>query len=151
MILIERIVKPKTTSEVLDRHLKSFAERDVDGIVSDYSSDAVLFMPGGQLKGPDAIKPLFEALVSEFAKPGSSFTMQLRSIEGEHAYILWSAETADNWYEFATDTFVVRKGKIVAQSFAAKIKAKPQTRASGDTQKCDPVTARIICESMEIL
>ena len=113
-----------STSEVLDRHLKSFAEHDVDRIVADYSSDAVLFTPGGPLKGPDAIKPLFEALISEFAKPGSSFTMQQRCVEGEHAYILWTAETADNWYEFATDTFVVQQGKIVAQSFGAKIKPK---------------------------
>ena len=79
-------------------------------------------MPTGVLKGPDAIRPLFDTLVSEFAKPGSSFTMQQRCIDGDHAYILWSAETADNSYEFATDTFVVRNGKIAAQSFAAKIK-----------------------------
>jgi ketosteroid isomerase-like protein len=113
-----------STSDVLDRHLKSFAEHDVDGVLADYSSDTVLFTPTGPLKGPDAIKPLFQALVSEFAKPGSSFTMQQRSIEGDHAYILWTAETADNSYEFATDTFVVRNGKIVAQSFAAKVKPK---------------------------
>ena len=113
-----------STSDVLDRHLKSFAEYDVDGLLSDYSSDAVLFAPSGPLKGPDAIRSLFEALVSEFAKPGSSFTMQLQSIEGDYAYILWTAETADNSYEFATDTLVVRNGKIVAQSFAAKIKPK---------------------------
>jgi ketosteroid isomerase-like protein len=113
-----------STSDVLDRHLKSFAEYDVDGVLADYSSDAVLFVPTGPLKGRDAIKPLFQALVSEFAKPGSSFTMQQRSIEGDHAYIVWTAETADNSYEFATDTFVVRNGKIVAQSFAAKIKPK---------------------------
>jgi hypothetical protein len=50
--------------------------------------------------------------------------MQQRCIEGDHAYILWTAETADNSYEFATDTFVVRNGKIVAQSFAAKVKPK---------------------------
>jgi hypothetical protein len=37
---------------------------------------------------------------------------------------LWTAETADNTYEEATDTFVVRNGKIVAQSFAAKITPK---------------------------
>ena len=117
-------MKMVSTSDVLDRHLKSFAEHDVDSAVSDYSLDAVLFAPNGPLKGPDAIKPLFEALISEFAKPGSSFTMQLRSIEGDHAYILWTAETADNSYEFATDTFVVRNGKIIAQSFAAKIKPK---------------------------
>ena len=113
-----------STSDVLDRHLKSFAEHDVEGILADYSSDAVLFVPTGPLKGPDAIKPFFQALLSEFAKPGSSFTMQHRSIEGDHAYIVWTAETADNSYEFATDTFVVRNSKIVAQTFAAKIDPK---------------------------
>jgi hypothetical protein len=50
--------------------------------------------------------------------------MLQRYIEGDHAYITWTAETADNSDEFATDTFVVRNGKIVAQSFAANIKSK---------------------------
>ena len=117
-------MKMLSTSDVLDGHLKSFADYDVEGVVADYSSDAVLFVPSGTLKGPDSIKPFFQALISEFGKPGSSFTMQLRSIEGDHAYILWSAETADNSYEFATDTFFVRDRKIVAQSFAAKIRPK---------------------------
>jgi len=40
------------------------------------------------------------------------------------AYILWTAETADNVYEVGTDTFIVQDGKIVAQSFAAKITPK---------------------------
>ena len=70
------------------------------------------------------IKPLFQHLVSEFAKPGSSFTMQQRCVESDHAYTIWTAETADSSYEFATDTLVVREGKIVARSFAAKIKPK---------------------------
>jgi hypothetical protein len=120
----EKTMTTLSTSDVLDRHLNSFAKFDVAGIVADYSSDAILFTPTGPLRGPAEIKPLFQALVSEFAKPGSSFTMQHRSIEGDHGYILWTAETADNSYEFATDTFVVRNGKIVAQSFAAKIKRK---------------------------
>ena len=45
-------------------------------------------------------------------------------VEGDYAYILWTAETADNVYEMGSDTFVVRDGKIVAQSFAAKTTAK---------------------------
>lgn len=45
---------------------------------------------------------LSQSLISEFAKPG----------------------TADHSYEFATDTFVIRNGKIVAQSFAAKASPK---------------------------
>ena len=120
----EEFMKMLSTSDVLDGHLKSFADYDIEGVVADYSSDAVLFVPSGPLKGPDSIKPFFQALISEFGKPGSSFTMQLRSVDGDHAYILWSAETADNSYEFATDTFFVRDGKIVAQSFAAKITPK---------------------------
>jgi hypothetical protein len=50
--------------------------------------------------------------------------MQLQSIDGEFAYALWSAETADNVYAMATDTHVVRDGKIVAQSFAGLITPK---------------------------
>jgi SnoaL-like domain len=92
-----------------------------------HSSDAVLFVPGRPLKGPHAIKPFFQAFFSEFAKPGASFSMRQRYVDGDYAYILWSAETADNSYEAATDTFVVQKGKIVAQSFAAKITPKRGT------------------------
>jgi ketosteroid isomerase-like protein len=69
-----------STSDVLDRHLNSFAKYDLAGVLADYSSDAVLFTPTGPLRGPSEIKRLFQALVSEFAKPGSSFTMQHRSM-----------------------------------------------------------------------
>jgi len=113
-----------TTKDVLDQHLKCFGENDLDGVLADYSSDAVLFIPGKPLKGLNAIKPFFQAFFSEFAKPGASFSMREQCVEGDYAYILWSAETADNSYEAATDTFVVRDGKIVPQSFAAKITPK---------------------------
>jgi len=46
--------------------------------------------------------------------------MKQQFVEGECAYILWTAETADNVYEVGTDTFVVRDGKIVTQSFTGK-------------------------------
>ena len=49
---------------------------------------------------------------------------QQQFIDGDHAYILWNAETADNIYDLGTDTFVVRDGKIVAQSFTARIRPK---------------------------
>lgn len=113
-----------STKEVLDHHLRCFGAGDLEGVLSDYSSDAVLFVPTGPLKGTGAMKPVFRAIFAEFAKPGSSFVMHQRWVEGNYAYILWSAETADNLYEAATDTFVIQDGKIVAQSFAAKITPK---------------------------
>ncbi len=113
-----------SANDVLDRHLNSFAKGDVEGILADYSPDAVLFTPAGPLKGVGAMRPLFQSLVAEFAKPGASFNMTQRSAEGDYAYIIWTAETADNSYEFATDTFLVRDSRIIAQSFAAKITPK---------------------------
>jgi len=116
-----------TTNEVLDQHLKCFGENDLDGVLAAYSSDVVFFIPGRSLKGPRAIKSFFQSLLSEFAKPGASFSMRQQCVEGDYAYILWTAETPDNSYEDATDTFVVRNGKIVAQSFTAKITPKHLT------------------------
>ena len=113
-----------STKDVLDHHLKCFGEGNLEGILVDYSPDAVLFMPTGPLKGLAAIKPVFQAMFSEFAKPGASFDMHQQYVDGDYAYILWNAETAENCYDGATDTFVVRNGKIVAQSFAAKITPK---------------------------
>jgi ketosteroid isomerase-like protein len=113
-----------STKDVLDHHLKSFSEGDLKGILSDYAPGAVMFTPDGPLRGPDEMRPLFQALIAEFGKPGAAFTLKRQSIDGDYAYILWTAETADNVYEVATDTFVVRNGKITAQSFTGKITPK---------------------------
>ena len=112
------------TKDVLDHHLKCFGEGDLNGILSDYAPDAVLFTSDGPLKGAHAMRPLFQAMIAEFGKPGAAFSMKRQYVEGDYAYILWAAETADNHYELGTDTFVVRYGKIVAQSFTGKIVPK---------------------------
>ncbi len=113
-----------TTKDVLEHHLKCFGAGDLAGTLSDYIPDAVLFLPDGPRKGVDAMSPVFQAIFAEFAKPGATFSMQQLSVEGDYAYVLWTAETADNVYELGTDTFVIRDGKIIAQSFAGKIRPK---------------------------
>ena len=113
-----------STKDVVDHHLKSFGEGDLKGILSDYAPGAILFTPEGPLRGIDAIRPLFQAMLAEFRKPGAAFSLKQQFVEGDYAYILWTAETADNVYELGTDTFVVREGKIVIQSFAGRIVPK---------------------------
>jgi ketosteroid isomerase-like protein len=113
-----------STKDVLNNHLKYFGAGDLKAILSDYAPDAVMFTPDGVLRGVEAIRPLFQRLIGEFGKPGTAFSMKQQFVEGDYAYILWTAETADNVYELATDTFVVREGKIMAQSFTGKIKPK---------------------------
>ena len=91
---------------------------------SDYGPDAVFFTPDGPLVGADAIRPFYQAMFAEFGKPGAATRLTHLSIVGDYAYVLWTAETAENLYELGTDTTVVRNGKIVAQSYAARIKHK---------------------------
>ena len=111
----------RSPRSVIDNPLKCFGEGDLEGILSDYAPQAVLFTPQAPLRGVAEIRPLFESLLAEFGRPGATFRLDHLSVDGEHGYILWSAETADNVYELATDTFVVRDGRITAQSFAGKI------------------------------
>lgn len=113
-----------STKQIIDHHLQAFSERDLNGVLSDYAPDAVFFTRQGALHGSDAIRPLFQALIAEFGKPGAAFNMKEQIVDGDYAYIVWTAETADNVYELGTDTFIVRDGKIVAQSFTGKITPK---------------------------
>ena len=113
-----------STQAVVDHHLQCFGAGDLPGILADYAPDAIMCTPTGVLRGPDSMTPFFQAMFAEFAKPGTSFSMQLQSVEGDVAYLLWAAETADNTYESGTDTFVVRDGKILAQTYAAKVTPK---------------------------
>ena len=65
----------RSTHEVIDSHLRCFGERNLEGILSDYAPDAVLFTPEGPLRGVDAIRPLFQAMIAEFGKPGTAFRL----------------------------------------------------------------------------
>ena len=114
-----------STKDVLDHHLKCFGEGNLEGILADYSSDAVLFIHAcrtaeGSRRSSLCSRPCFQSLQSLALRS----LWHQQGVEGDYAYILWMAETADNSYDAATETFVVRNGKIVAQSFAAKITPK---------------------------
>lgn len=114
----------RTTTQVIDNHLKCFGDGDLDGILADYAPQAVLFTPEATLRGHDAIRGLFVAMLAEFGQAGTRFTLAHRAVEGEHGYILWTAETPDRVYELGTDTFFVRGGRIAVQSFAARTVSK---------------------------
>jgi len=60
-------------------------------------------------------------IIAKFAKPGTTLSRKQQLFDGDYAYVVWTAETTDNVYEMGTDTFVIREGKIVAQSFTAKV------------------------------
>jgi ketosteroid isomerase-like protein len=109
-----------TTKQVLDHHLQAFGDLDLEEILADYTDESVLLTADGPVQGMDQLKGVFEAFFAEFGKPGTTFEMKQKLISGDVAYIVWTAKTADNVYEVATDTFVIDDGKIEVQSFTAK-------------------------------
>src|SRR5829696_8144645 len=113
----------KRTEETLLKHLQAFGSGDVDAIMADYDEAAVFIMPNGPLRGKDEIRLLFESLVADLP-PGSTLEVSEQIVEGEIAYIVWSGESEKLKVPFATDTFIVRDGKIVAQTLAAQMERK---------------------------
>lgn len=110
------------TQDVLSHHLNCFG--DLAGTMADYTAESRFFTPDGLLRGPEAIRRFFVRLFEECAKPGMSFEMLRQEVDGDTAYIMWKAETADNRFELGTDTFIVQNGKILTQTFAGKISPK---------------------------
>ena len=110
-----------TTQDVLTHHLRCFGKGDLDGTMADYSADAKIFTPDGLVRGSQAIRGFFARVFEEFVKPGMDFHMLRQEIDGDTAYIVWKADTPASRIELATDTFIIRDGRIVTQTFAAKI------------------------------
>jgi ketosteroid isomerase-like protein len=111
----------KETNAVLDNHLAAAQRGDLEAVLSDFSEDSVLFLPQGPVRGIAGLRDFYKTFLT---KPPSGFPKALvllrRDVEGEVAYIVWKAEPG---VRLATDTFLVRDGKIVVQTFVASLAA----------------------------
>lgn len=105
-----------TTQATIENHLHAFFQQNIDGVLADYAEDAVMLIPEGPLHGRAEIRNFFtnfmDTLPSGFLE---AFKMRRQEFVGELGYIIWDARP---WVQFATDTFVVRDGKIALQTFA---------------------------------
>lgn len=105
-----------TTQDVLQRHLQA-AGQSVDAVMADYVEESVLMTAEATHRGRVEIRAFFTELLEGGSKGFlGAFRMIRQEISGELAYIVWEARP---WFPFATDTIVVRDGKIVAQTFAS--------------------------------
>ncbi len=112
------------TEKTLLRHWHAFGAGDIEAIMADYA-DALLITPDGALKGHAQIRSLFAQIFANTFPPGkTSLNLSKQVVEGEIAYILWSGSSPHYNAPLATDTFLMRDGKIVAQTFAAQLEGK---------------------------
>jgi ketosteroid isomerase-like protein len=108
---------PNATAATINHHLQAFFRASVDGVVEDYAEEAIFVTGSGPLRGRGEIRGFFKAFI-ETLPPGFMEVFKVRKLEfvDEVGYLVWEAAP---WVQFATDTFIVRDGRIVAQTFAA--------------------------------
>lgn len=100
-----------TTQQVLDRHMATLLARDIDGVMADYAPNCFIITGDRVVRGLDKVRKMFEGIPAGMAD-GFEITRQV--VHGEIAIIDWKSARVP----FGTDTFVIRNGKIVAQTVA---------------------------------
>ena len=111
------MTQPSTTETVVRAHLQAFLEqKGLPAILSDYADQARFISEDRSYSGKGEIQQFFEGFIASLPA-GAIGRFKLRSLRvaGEVAYITWSVGPA---IPLGTDTFVVRDGKIVSQTFA---------------------------------
>ena len=114
--------RPSLTESVVRSHLQAFLEqKGVEAILSDYDDDACFVSESRTYHGKREIGGFFEAFIASLPAGGiERFSLRSLRVEGEIAYITWSV---GSYVLLGTDTFVVRDGKIVSQTFAMHLAA----------------------------
>jgi ketosteroid isomerase-like protein len=117
---------PATPQAVLDHHLSAFDSGDLAAILSDYAPDALLLTPDGTFRGHAQIRPVLQRLLDDIFASCRSFEMLRQIVEGDVAYIVWSAQSARYQVPLATDTYLIQSGKIQIQTFTARLHPAPR-------------------------
>ena len=103
-----------TTEKVVEHHIQSGNDRNVEAVMEDYADDAILIAPGGIVhKGKQAIRGSFEELVAQ--GDGPVVIPDQKVYEGEVGYVVWTMNAGPAAIH-GTDTFIVKNGKIVVQT-----------------------------------
>ncbi|HKB95337.1 MAG TPA: nuclear transport factor 2 family protein, partial [Rhizomicrobium sp.] len=109
-------------TKVLNHHVANMKSGNLEGVLSDYSPDAVVVTPAGMIT-PDGVfvgaeaRKLFSVLTDKDHLPGNK-TMQSRyqSAGADTSVMQWAQFKGTPKEVSGYDVFVVRGGKIVFQT-----------------------------------
>jgi ketosteroid isomerase-like protein len=112
----------RTPQEVFQHHAEALIAGDLEGIVADYSEDAVFITPAGVLHGKDGVRQGFTKLLSDL--PSAEWEVPTTIFEGDVLFIEWNAESASTKADDGIDTFVFRDGMIRVQTVRYTLQTK---------------------------
>jgi len=106
----------RTTHNVFDHHLQAFAQ-GLDALVADYTEQSCIILQDRSITGLAGIRQFFDGFLKSI-QPGfwEAFRIVRQDVSGDIAYLVWEAKP---FVGLATDTFLVRNGKIHVQTFTA--------------------------------
>ena len=104
----------RTPQEVFQHHAEALIAGDLEGIVADYSDDAVFITPDGALHGTDGVRQGFTKLLSDL--PSAEWEVPTTIFEGDVLFIEWKAVSENTMADDGIDTFVFRDGMIRVQT-----------------------------------
>ena len=122
-------VDEAVTKQVLEHHMQTFMKNDLDGVMSDYTEESILVTPDRTFAGLAEIRENFVGAFQALPTNGTTMTNIKSVATRDVGYVVWKATTPTLEFKYATDTFIVRDGKILRQTYAGDV--APVTAASG--------------------
>jgi hypothetical protein len=104
----------RTPREVFQHHAEALGAEDLDGIVSDYTEDALFITPDGVRRGKDGVREGFVKLLGDV--PQASWELPTQVYEDDILLLEWNADSDAASVEDGIDTFVFRDGLIRVQT-----------------------------------
>ena len=104
----------RSPQQVFQHHAEALGAGDLDGIVEDYTDDAVFITPDGVRRGKDGVREGFIQLLADV--PNADWTIPTQIYDGDALFIEWSATSAATKVEDGVDTFIFRDGMIRLQT-----------------------------------
>ena len=107
-----------SADEVFDHHLSVFGSGNIDEILTDYTKDTIMIYGERFWHGLDGARDFFHMWLDELIPVGSRFDLINRVAVDDWLHITWSAESPRYRFDFGTNTFLIRDGKILRQTVA---------------------------------
>ena len=109
----------KQVEAVMWHHINAVGSGNLEEILKDYTEESLIVSPEKTFQGLANLPSFFTSWIKRVPPgAGDSFKITHQHIVGDVAYIVWMM---GDFAPFATDTYIIRDGKIVIHSFAPYI------------------------------
>lgn len=113
----------RTAKEILEDHLKLSKEGTVEeDLKRNYAEDVKLLTTYGNFEGHEGMRILADKLKHQL--PEASFEYKNVLIQGEIGFFEWTGYSKNKKVEDGADSYVIRDGRIVAQTIHYTVSQK---------------------------